>query len=194
MNSKNKILMYLSDRLSGNEKIQFERELDSNANLRNEFEQVKSSLKQLNYTDNFEIDNSYFVSQFVEVRSKLEQTKKKSRAFADRKIFALGIVTIVIFILTININYKSGNDDFDYTGLSHLNDSAITSYLNQSELTHFLADQGEYFYNDNYFELAEDDLEQFLIADSEDLSTFENNLNNAEIESVISSLSDKKIF
>ena len=96
-NNKEKILNYLSDQMSEEEKRKFESELNSSSELKREFNEAKEKLDKFSFNDDVYLEEDYFGNLLPKTRAKLE---KDDVPFYKKKIaFAVPVLAAIIIVL-----------------------------------------------------------------------------------------------
>jgi hypothetical protein len=176
------IILYLDNRMSGEDRTKFEMDLQKSSELYERFNQIKGNLKTINSGSSPETDADYFNNMLPQFRQKFEQNRSKKRLFPGYAAFAsgLGVVILLFFVILFN----SDIDKDDVNELADLNyteaDEVLSSYR-------FPDDEYLLFY-DSGSELSEkiDSIfaDQYMLADGAG--------SYLEYNSVINSLSDEE--
>ncbi len=126
MNSKEKILKYLSGMLTDDELAIFDNELKNDANLQSEFKKINAELESLKFTP--EIEEHYF----VELERKAKAKKENGNKVRDiRYALSFGVAAIVIFFFIITIPTNNNNN-----GLNNIiNQNSIATNLSVDEIS-----------------------------------------------------------
>ncbi len=105
-----RILQYLDGRLTEDEKILFEKELNSSPELKKKYEEYISVRSKLNEFKNIEVDETYFNGIIPEFRNRLEIKKKTRRIFSLSFANSLAVIIILYFVLSPNGNNLNLNE------------------------------------------------------------------------------------
>jgi hypothetical protein len=123
MNNKDKIILYLDNQLSPEEKHKFEEELKNSPGLREELENYRKVFRKINELNSRPADESYFVNNIPVFRERLE--KKRKVYFQKRLIYASSAAVIIMLVLSLflfkNIEIVPGDED----SLTALSDEQI---------------------------------------------------------------------
>ncbi len=101
MNNSEKILKYIAENMSDDEKRNFEIELQNSQSLQSEFAKIKSSLKLLKENSKIEISETYFQNLIPRMREK-QQSKKQPFGIIPKIGFAVPVL-IIFFVIGRNI-------------------------------------------------------------------------------------------
>jgi hypothetical protein len=131
MNNEERIIKYLDDQLSQEEKKLFEKELSESALLKKEFEKFLSIKNKVKSAEDFKLSEDYFNSVVPRFREKLEQQTKiiiyKNLGYA----FSLTIVLFLAFIIFNPFNNENVNEVEEFTqSLNQTEKYEILEYLN----------------------------------------------------------------
>jgi len=99
MNNKDKIILYMDNQLSPEEKQKFEEDLQNSPELQHELENYKKVFQKINLMNVRSADESYFVKNVPTFREKLE--KKRKIYLYKRLIYASSAAVIIIFVLSL---------------------------------------------------------------------------------------------
>ena len=99
-----KILQYLDGQLTKDEKILFEKELNSSPELKKKYEEYISVQSKLNEFKDIKVDETYFNRIVPEFRNRLEIKKKTRRIFLFSFTNSLAAIIILYFVLSPNGN------------------------------------------------------------------------------------------
>jgi hypothetical protein len=140
-----RILQYLDGQLTEDEKILFEKELNSSPELKKKYEEYISVSSKLNEFKNIEADETYFNGIVPEFRNRLEIKKKTRKIFSFSFANSLAAIIILYFVLSPNGNNLNLNEavknwtenDFHYAIEyvdQHDNGFDIIDYYNTTEI------------------------------------------------------------
>ena len=131
-----RILRYLSELMDEKEKSEFEKELQADSSLTDEFNQIKSKLENLSPA-NIDVDERYFSSLIPKVRSRIE---KPARTKLLPRL-AFGLPTLVVMIIVSMVFFKSGsnsnngNSDIVNEIIENIDDEIVSSkYISDLDL------------------------------------------------------------
>lgn len=99
-----KILQYLDGQLTKDEKILFEKELNSSPELKKKYEEYISVQSKLNEFKDIKVDETYFNRIVPEFRKRLEIKKKTRRIFSFSFVNSLAAIILLYFVLSPNGN------------------------------------------------------------------------------------------
>lgn len=202
---KRKIILYLDNQLSDNEKIKFEKELESSEEFRKEFENYKTMLKEFKASENVGVDELYFNSLTPRILEKVIQNKKRKLI----PVFAIGFAVTVVIIFIVFFN-QGKSDNFNES----IKD--IASNLSKEELQetiNSLPGQNSYVdpaYNISDYNITDDSMItdelsfeikpkvnnnlDFLFEKNIDYSTLISSLDEQEADKVYSEIINKRYF
>lgn len=109
MKLNDKILKYISDYMSGDEKVEFERELNESQELRDELQNYKSYLQELKSTP--VEDSFYFNNLLPRVKEKIAGRVRHRIPLLPK--LAAGAALVVVLFLIINPFGKSSRTNFE---------------------------------------------------------------------------------
>ncbi len=143
-NNKEKILKYLSDLMSEEEKQMFIASLERDEQLKKEYETILSSLEKIK--EPIEADENYFNNLSVNFRNKRE--KKKRRFFTEVGLSLATATAVIFFLLSPSANKQVNNN------------TAFEFSAQQIAQNDFIADADQF---DSYDDLAQHfSLEEYL--------------------------------
>ena len=105
-----RILKYLDGGLTEDEKILFEKELNSSPELKKKYEKYISVQSKLNEFKNIEVDKTYFNGIVPEFRNRLKVKKKTRKIFSLSFANSLAAIIVLYFILSPNGNNMNLNE------------------------------------------------------------------------------------
>lgn len=118
MNTRDKIILYLDNQMSDEEKTRFEKELKNSPSLMKELDDVKDSLAGIKNSLSAGLDGDYFTGVIPEFRRKNENPGKA--LFPLRKIMtfvpAAAAVIILLFVFLVD---KKDENLFDLTSVKN---------------------------------------------------------------------------
>lgn len=106
MNIKDKLILYLDNRMTPPEKIKFEEELKNSPELLMESEKLKRSLQKLNELNIHTADQTYFVNNIPSFREKLEPRRKA--LVHKRMIYASSAAVIILLVISLFLIKNGG--------------------------------------------------------------------------------------
>jgi hypothetical protein len=176
------IILYLDNRMTGEEKSKFENELKSSPELYERYNRIKSNLLDINSGSSPAVEADYLNNILPLFRQKLEHKRSKMKLFPGYAAFAsgLGAVILLLFVFVFNSDVDNNNvNDLNNLNYSEA-DEVFSSYLFPDDISSFTYDSGS--------ELSEkiDSIfaEQYLLADAAG--------GYLEYHSVINSISDEE--
>lgn len=131
MNKEEKIIRYIENELTSEERIAFENELKFSAELRNEFEKFLSLKNETNDLKEIKLNNIYLDSVLTEFRNKIQTSKAHTIKSNLRYSFAI----MIIFLFSTAIVYYFLPNKPESTDLTE-----FTKSLNNSQRIDLLED------------------------------------------------------
>ena len=132
--NRDTILKYLSGLMNADEQLQFEQQLESNPELKAEYDRINSSLKELNDLNKVESESVYFNNLIPRMHKKMNENNGKGLVrFVPS--FSFAIVILMIFLLQFpnldeNSVYELNYSDNEIASiLSETDDSLLSDYL-----------------------------------------------------------------
>lgn len=172
------IIKYFDEQLSVNEVNEFERELETNTELKNAFENYRKVNELFSTKEELLVDQDYFYGIVPRFRQKLD---KETFAFPIRKIgftFATILLIISSYLLFQNYFFNQSVTDFSV--------ESITDNLSEEEMNE-LAD----YISDDFWDTISSE-EKLLILEETDLS-LEGLVASVSVEEGVLILSDYQI-
>ncbi|KAF0139463.1 MAG: hypothetical protein FD122_3230 [Stygiobacter sp.] len=131
-----RILRYLSELMDDREKIEFEKELETNSALADELSQQKTILENLSI-ENIEADERYFGSLIPKVRSRIEKPAKAK--LITRLAFGLPTLVVVVIVGVVffksGFNSNNGNTEIVNQIIENIDDEIVSSkYISDLDL------------------------------------------------------------
>lgn len=203
MKASDKIILYLDGQLNEDERIRFEKELESSAELRNELTKFRKFAAEIGELKNIETEPDYFVNMVPHFRERL--SAKKKYKLMPRLALGLSTITAIAIILIFVLNYKTTevnniannisdsvtqnyslnfsplNDQIDLTNLTTNDDASIDSVIS-SMLSDELNISAQ-----SYNEIMADN-------NSSDLQTMLQGINTTEADRIYNELLHKRIY
>ncbi|HED07378.1 MAG TPA: hypothetical protein ENI57_04615 [Ignavibacteria bacterium] len=105
-----RILRYLDGGLTEDEKILFEKELNTSPELKKKYEKYTSVQSKLDELKNIEVDKTYFNGIVPEFRNRLKVRKKTRKIFSLSFVNSLAAIIVLYFILSPNGNNMNLNE------------------------------------------------------------------------------------
>lgn len=105
-----RILRYLDGGLTEDEKILFEKELNTSPELKKKYEKYTSVQLKLDELKNIEVDKTYFNGIVPEFRNRLKVRKKTRKIFSLSFANSLAAIIVLYFILSPNGNNMNLNE------------------------------------------------------------------------------------
>jgi len=204
--NKEKILNYLSDQMSEEEKHKFESELNSSSELKREFNDAKEKLDKLSFNDDVSLEEDYFVNLLPKTRAKLE---KNDVPFYKKKIvFAVPVLAAIIIALIFIVNGTNTSTKKHFITFNDLENILYTNdNLNEKLAAQLWEEKLDGYYEiplseiDKYYTLSIEDLVndrsiEYLNNDFPDLNSYDlyNKLEEKDKEKFYKSLMNKKIL
>jgi hypothetical protein len=201
MNDKEKILKYLSNLLSENEKEKFEKEISESTELRAEIEKIKNNLNKIKSLGNVDLDTSYFNNLLPKVRERIEQKSKKKAINPLLLMPTTAALIVVLFTFLFpadnSVNYQKFIKSLtqDSTGINFI------SYLEQTLPGSYGLSDSEDFDSsavDSYLQLNASDIPSEELTSPvpliEEYSYYSDALSESQIDQIYNKLKDKKIL
>ena len=137
MKNKDTILKYLSDLMSPDEKSNFEKLLESDSDLKSEFERISNSIGEFSNSTKSESESAYFTNLVPRIHERMAAEKNRGIIrFAPG--FSFGIVAILLLLL--QIPQRDDNSIFEFNNT-------------YDELTNIFSENDDTLFSD-YFELG----------------------------------------
>ncbi|MBI5731355.1 MAG: hypothetical protein HY963_09475 [Ignavibacteriales bacterium] len=149
--NEERILKYISGKLTLEELSIFEEELKKSDQLKTDYDNIKLQLDDLLKRKEFETNEIYFGNLLPRVYQRMDK-KKKFRKF--RGIYYLvptvsAVIVLFLFLLNTKTNYDTGYKDLANEVVNNLSDQEVSDkYLTELEI-----DPTEYVLNQNNDEL-----------------------------------------
>ena len=199
-----KIILYLDNQMSDEEKLVFEDELKKSETLRRELENYKNLLGEIKEIENISIDEDYFSQMVPKFRGRMEERRK----FRIIPKFALGITTIaailVLIIYTSNNKNVSNINTPVKTEITQNNNNDLLSLLgsNSNQLNLGILSNDDVTRYDSVFNtmllnalsLSPQSVSYLTIDNNTDLSNMLQGINQNEANEIYNQLLHKKIF
>jgi len=128
-NNEDRIISYLENDLKPDEKIEFEKELQTNSTLKNEFEEMKEMLKSLDMLPKVSVKSDFIVSLNEKIDLYENDMKKSNNSIFGNlfsfdsvysKISAVAISAICIFCIMMYSDMYSTNQGISLSNSSTL--------------------------------------------------------------------------
>ena len=128
-NNEDRIISYLENDLKPDEKIEFEKELQANSTLKNEFEEMKEMLKSLDMLPKVSVKSDFIVSLNEKIDLYENDMKKSNNSIFGNlfsfdsvysKISAVAISAICIFCIMMYSDMYSTNQGISLSNSSTL--------------------------------------------------------------------------
>ena len=199
-----KIILYLDNQMSDEEKLVFEDELKKSETLRRELENYKNLLGEIKEIENISIDEDYFSQMVPKFRGRMEERRK----FRIIPKFALGITTIaailVLIIYTSNNKNVSNINTPVKTEITQNNNNDLLSLLgsNSNQLNLGILSNDDVTRYDSVFNtmllnalsLSPQSVSYLTVDNNTDLSNMLQGINQNEANEIYNQLLHKKIF
>ncbi len=191
MNNKEKILKYLSDLMSEDEKKNFENLLEQDESLKKEFEKIQDGLEVIKKAAEPEVNETYFVNLLPRARSRMNKEKK---AFSFNPKWATSLAALVFLIISALFFSRSFESPFlTYKDFQTMLSANNLGEFDKTELDLFI-DQNYYdFLNSTNLNASDFDIDfNALDIDSEGIKIEDvNTLPDEESYEIINELSEK---
>jgi len=117
MNTRDKIILYLDNQMSDEEKIRFEKELENSPSLMKELNDIKDSLGGIKNSLNAGFDEDYFTGLIPEFRRKNENPGKAGYPFKKFIAYVPAAAVVIILLFVFLVDKK---DENQYLSLIHI--------------------------------------------------------------------------
>ena len=128
MKNEEKIRKYIEGELSGEELINFEKEINNSPELKKEIDSLRNVLNQFKKLKNVNADENYFTN----ILPRFRESTYKQKQLRIKPSFAVGsilIVLITIIVFFITTNKEDAIEDEQIT-LQQLDNEELKTYLN----------------------------------------------------------------
>lgn len=129
MNNEEKILKYIDNQLTEEEREAFEEELRTSETLRKLFDEYKNTLNEINSTKNIQADEKYIINLIPQIKERTEKEKLQSLIPNLGWAFSIIAVLIIGYFLFFTAGTSQNNE---------LNLTNITAKLNTAEKINLL--------------------------------------------------------
>ena len=126
--NEEKILKYISGKLSKEEQIIFEDELKKSGQLKTDYDNIRLKLDDLSMRNEFEMNETYFANLLPRVYQRID---KKKRFWKFGSIYYLvptasAVVVLFLFLLNTKPNYDTGYKDLAAEVVNNLSDQEVS--------------------------------------------------------------------
>lgn len=197
MKNEEKILRYLSDLMSKEEKELFLKDLDKSDELKNLLRNIQHNLDKVKEFGKVDVNQTYFANLLPNVRAKLGSKKKFNLLFKPAYV----TVIIILVIVSMNILFTNNSETNYYNSLKEyltdVEDEYIANAIDESSFTN---NYDNYVYDevvDDYFEQIEinsGDLDGYFDKDLYSEYSMVNELSSEEVEEIYNTLLKTKIL
>jgi len=152
MMNDEKIRKYIEGELSGEELINFEKEINNSSELKREINTYRNTLIQFGKLKNVDAEGYYFTNILPRFRESI--SKKKQQEF--KPLFAVGSVVLILIALVVIfiINNKQEVIEDEQITLQQLDNEELKTYLNNysqdittSQLTENIPEEYDSLFN-----------------------------------------------
>lgn len=192
-----RIILYFDGQMSGEEKISFEKEINTSTDLQKQAENYKYFLKSINETKNIDLDENYFTGIIPNFRKNFEaKTKKK---IYPKIIYGLTTIAAIFIVFIFIFNDKSNADYSLKEVISNMNSNELNNALNDypgnfltTNLPNTLSDSTLESIIADELNLTSESAENILLSENYDLNKIYNSINDKEAEILYNELLKKK--
>ncbi len=192
MEKRELILKYLSGLLGKEEKIKFERELESDADLKNEFQKISEELNGLKFTP--ATDSEYFSNLEQKVKARVE---KRGLRHKTNFAFGFGLVFSILIIFSVFEIFDGSkgtqpNQNKIVNSFSINSDEIVGNYsLNDLESLGITTDD---YFSAGLSDVSVDDIINFLQTNDLNASDYLSSLNLSEnsLNEIMENLKNKE--
>lgn len=209
MKIEDKIISYLDNQMSEEEKSLFEKELGNSVQLRTELENYKSFLKEINSVKDITASNEYFTEMIPQFRGRL--ALKQRIRFLPKLAFASTIIAAAFVVLFFLIGRNGNNKVYNNfnTAIPNSNNTHADQIENSSDM-YILSDQfnignltqSEITYSNSVLDsllykelnLSQQSLSDYTLDNNQDLSSIVQGIDEKEADEIYNQLIHKKIY
>lgn len=209
MKTEDKIILYLDNQLSAEDRAMFEKELDNSQQLRTELENYKKFLKDINSVKDITAGNDYFAEMIPKFRGRLEL--KQRMRFLPKLAYGTTAIAVVLAVLFLLVNKNVNNkESIVFNKSLQSNKSTQIEKIESTSDMNILSDQfniGELSQSDIIYSnsvldsllyeelnLSPQNLNDFTFENNQDLNTIVQGINEKEANDIYNQLLHKKIF
>ncbi len=203
MKAEERIILYLDNQMSDEERNSFEKELENSPQLQSRLEKYRKLLGEISTSKNLEADKEYFAEMIPKFRGRLEL--KQRMRFMPKLAFGMttlaAVLVVLFFALNRSNNYKSivlkktAAQSTNYNGSSDLNilsDQYNLGTLSAAEITYSNSVLDSLLYKE--LNLTPQSLNGYTFDNNQDLNTVVQGINQKEADEIYDQLLHKKIF
>jgi chaperonin cofactor prefoldin len=130
---RQKISLYLDNELTDEEKTRFENHISECEDCRNEFEKIKSLVKELNSIPMEELPEGYCKKLHMKLKDARPEEKKTKRRFGIRKMSAIAAALIIVLVVPLALNsgklrMQTNEMTMDSAPVEYSMEEAVESY------------------------------------------------------------------
>jgi len=194
MKNNEKILRYLSDLMSVDEKELFLKELENSQELKSLLSKTQNNLDKIKQLGDVKLNKTYSANLLPHARTKIENKNKSFLWFKP------AYVPVLLIILFIGINFlfiNNGGTDYFGDYLADVEDEYIANAIDENS---FGDSYNTYIYEevvDDYFEdiqISVDDIDGYFDNNLYSEYSFVSELSSEEVEEIYNTLLKTKIL
>jgi len=194
-----RIILYLDNQMSKEEREVFEKELKNSSELSSEFDLYKNILRSLSVEEDQYKDNDYFQNLVANFRQKNRAVKK---SFIIKPAYALTIAAIIVMFIFLNPFKEKEMDSIDKI-IAQMDENEAAELINyysddfsQSEFDQTNGKTDSLFVEmiSNEFELDEESFKNLVSSDDSYLNSFYSKISPNETENIYNEILNTKFF
>lgn len=194
MKNNEKILRYLSDLMSVDEKELFLKELENSQELKSLLTKTQNNLDKIKQLGDVELNKTYSANLLPNARAKIENENKSFLWFKPAYVSAI----LIVLLVGINLLFiENGGTDYFGDYLADVEDEYIADAIDEN----FLSDSyNNYIYEevvDDYFEdiqIGVDDIDGYFDNNLYSEYSFVSELSSEEVDEIYNTLLKTKIL
>lgn len=196
-----RIILYLDDQMSQEERKIFESELTNSSELSKEVESYKNILKSLTFDEKQSKDDDYFANLIANFRQ-TKLSSKKSFSFKPAYSLTAAVSIIILVFIFFNPFNKTEIETVDkiIAGLDETEAAELIDYysngLTQTEVDQTNGQADSLFADmiSNEFEFDESDVKMLVSSDENYLNSIFSNIDSDETEKIYNEILNTKFF
>lgn len=196
-----RIILYLDNQMSQEERKIFESELTNSSELSKEVESYKNILKSLTFDEKQSKDDDYFANLIANFRQ-TKLSSKKSFSFKPAYALTAAVSIIILVFIFFNPFNKTEIETVDkiIAGLDETEAAELIDYysngLTQTEVDQTNGQADSLFADmiSNEFEFDESDVKMLVSSDENYLNSIFSNIDSDETEKIYNEILNTKFF
>lgn len=196
-----RIILYLDNQMSQEERKNFESELTNSSELSKEVESYKNILKSLTFDEKQSKDDDYFANLIANFRQ-TKLSSKKSFSFKPAYSLTAAVSIIILVFIFFNPFNKTEIETVDkiIAGLDETEAAELIDYysngLTQTEVDQTNGQADSLFADmiSNEFEFDESDVKMLVSSDENYLNSIFSNIDSDETEKIYNEILNTKFF